>query len=119
MLQRRLWLLAVLACAQSGYGQTQIPPASSSPAKAAPSLLPPGLAGAAQPLPATVTAGHTPVAEAAAATSSGDLHKETLLPVRPQLVELQWLDDRWQLVDGGEPVKDFGRREQEAKAALY
>jgi len=69
--------------------------------------------------PVNVTASHTPVGEAATAPSSGDLNKETLLPVRPQLVELQWLEDRWQLVDGGEPVKDFGRREQEAKAALY
>jgi hypothetical protein len=120
MFQERLWLVAVLACAQSGYGQTQTPPASSPPAKAAPSLLPPGMAGAAQPLPPfAVTASHPTVGDAAAATSSGDLHKETLLPVHPQLVELQWLDDRWQLVDGGEPVKDFGRREQEAKAALY
>jgi hypothetical protein len=84
-------------------------------------LLPPGLTGTAQPLPsANVTTTHTlPSTAAAAGASTDDRTKETLVPIRPQLVDLQWLDERWQLVDGGEPVKDFGRREQEAKAALY
>jgi hypothetical protein len=35
------------------------------------------------------------------------------------LIDLQWKDDRWQLVDGNETVKDFGAREQEGKTALY
>jgi hypothetical protein len=121
MFRGQTLLAAVLTCAQAAHGQTPSPPSSSPPSKAVPDSLPPGLAGAAQPLPpVTASTTHKLGATApGAAASTGDLHQETLMPIRSQLVELQWLDERWQLVDGGEPFKDFGRREQEAKAALH
>jgi hypothetical protein len=78
-------------------------------------MLPPGLAGEARPLPpAKLTTSPAP-----ATPTPSDVRAETLVSIRPQLIDLQWKDDRWQLVDGGEPIKDFGRREQEAKIALY
>src|SRR5207244_83919 len=46
------------------------------------------------------------------------LSEENLTQIHPQLVDLQWRDDGWQLVDDGIILKDFGRREKEARAAL-
>ena len=44
--------------------------------------------------------------------------QETLQSFDSGLAELQWTDSRWQLVAGGVVLKDFGPRQEEARAAL-
>jgi hypothetical protein len=43
---------------------------------------------------------------------------EDLISFDPRAVELRWEDNRWQLVAGGVVLKDFGRRETDARDAL-
>lgn len=43
---------------------------------------------------------------------------ENLVRFDPSQVDVQWLDNRWQLVAGDKVLKDFGRREMEARQAL-
>jgi hypothetical protein len=44
--------------------------------------------------------------------------REDLLTFDPRLVELVWRDHRWQVLCAGQVLKDFGRRESEARQAL-
>jgi hypothetical protein len=41
-----------------------------------------------------------------------------LLSFDPEQTEVQWQNDRWELVAGGTLLKDFGRREADAREAL-
>lgn len=43
---------------------------------------------------------------------------ENLVTFDPRQAELQWVDNRWQLRAGAVSLKDFGRREAEARQAL-
>src|SRR5262249_44121115 len=43
---------------------------------------------------------------------------ERLVTFDYQQAELRWIDQHWQLVAGGVWLKDFGRREADARAAL-
>src|SRR5260370_24605056 len=44
--------------------------------------------------------------------------KERLLSFDSEKVELQWEDNHWELLAEGVPLKDFGRREADARLAL-
>src|SRR5207248_3088661 len=44
---------------------------------------------------------------------------ENLMTFDPRLAELHWVDNRWQLEAGGVFLKDFGRRENEARQVLH
>lgn len=46
------------------------------------------------------------------------IRPENLVSFDYQQAELRWIDQRWQLLAGGVWLKDFGRREADARAAL-
>jgi hypothetical protein len=73
----------------------------------APGLLPPLQGVSAMPAGAGLPGGKGAAQPAA----------ENLLTFDPQLVNLQWLDNRWQLMAGGVVLKDFGRSEREGRDA--
>jgi hypothetical protein len=109
MPRNRLFLAAMLTCGGAIYGQTTPSPLPSPSAKTVPNTLPPSVAGETRGLPPATSS----------ATSATEKLSESLTSIHPQAIDLQWQDYRWQLVDGEKPVKDFGRREMEAKTALY
>src|SRR5437660_9157668 len=43
---------------------------------------------------------------------------ESLVSFDYRQAELRWIDQRWQLIAGGVWLRDFGRRESDARAAL-
>jgi hypothetical protein len=98
MFRSSLCLAAALMCVS--------PVLSQSPPPAAPNPLPTQIINQSQPLPDTKPA------------TKSALHEENLTPIHPQLIDLQWRDESWQLVDDNVTIKDFGRREHEARAAL-
>ncbi len=98
----------------------QVAPPAPKPAVAPPPLIltpptqapaPPKLGPAAQPpQPATTPAGTAP------ALPQPEL-VERLRSFDPSTVQLVWSDRRWQLMSGTEVLKDFGRREADARQA--
>jgi hypothetical protein len=48
---------------------------------------------------------------------AGQPVSDNLVTFDPQLVNLQWLDNRWQLLAGGMVLKDFGHSEREGRDA--
>jgi hypothetical protein len=114
MFRSSLWLAAVLICAPMALGQTQKPVAGPTGQTKAPTTLPAQVINGAHQMP-----GSDPTAMQSPSTTPENLvAEEHLAPIHPQLVDLQWQEDRWQLTDGGVVVKDFGRREKEAQAAI-
>jgi hypothetical protein len=105
---RTALLLAALWTARSVPAQTEAPV----PPRAA---LPPPPAQAAPP-PQTPAAPVTP-APAAVAPAPAPL-VERLAPLDPAGADLAWNNRHWQLVVGGQALKDFGTREVEARQAL-
>jgi hypothetical protein len=59
-----------------------------------------------------------PHSAAPAGTAVAPELNEHLLSFDPWRAEVAWESQRWQLVAGGVPLKDFGRREAEARQAL-
>jgi hypothetical protein len=101
----------------------QAPPAGPTPAAAPPRLvLTPPAQSPAPPKP-----GPAPQPPAPAATPQGPQPAPPALPqpalverlrsFDPSTVQLVWSDRRWQLMTGTEVLKDFGRREAEARQA--
>src|SRR5437870_475377 len=43
---------------------------------------------------------------------------ENLVRFDPNQVDVQWVDNRWELVAGGKVLKEFGHKEMEARQAL-
>jgi hypothetical protein len=67
--------------------------------------------------PSNPTGGQPPSAPAAQQPPAL-LRPERLVTFDYQQAELRWIDQRWQLLAGGVWLKDFGRREADARAAL-
>jgi hypothetical protein len=89
-MRQSAWLLtAFILCAGRLTGQT----ASNPPPTQAPSVLP-------------------------GTQTTALLRPEHLVTFDYQQAELRWIDQRWQLVAGEVWLKDFGRREADARAAL-
>jgi hypothetical protein len=65
----------------------------------------------------TPPAAQTPPASSAAA-APGLVHPEQLLTFDNRQVQVRWIDQRWQLMAGDVLLKDFGRRQGDAQAAL-
>ncbi len=63
-----------------------------------------------------------PISQATPAASAAQppalLRPERLVSFDYQQAELRWIDQRWNLLAGGVWLKDFGRREGDARAAL-
>src|SRR5438067_2024456 len=78
---------------------TQLPPVPEAGKPAAPGLLPPMQGVTALPAGTVLPGGKGPAPAA----------PENLQTFDPQLVSLQWLDNRWQLTAGAVVLKDFGR----------
>jgi hypothetical protein len=114
MLRPFLCLATSLLCLQTALGQSPARATVSPGAATTPSALPAQVLNGAKQMPAT---GPAPVAPSSPSTEN-TVAEEQLTPIHPQLVDLQWTDDRWQLVDQGAVIKDFGHREKEAQAAL-
>jgi hypothetical protein len=100
-----LYFAGALVCASTAHAQ--------SPPQSAP--LPP-LVAPTQPEPDNKPNFSQPAA--AAVTPAAEQKNENLTPLHPQQVDLQWKDDHWLLMDDGVTIKDFGRRENEARVAL-
>ncbi len=118
-----LWSVAVLGSTQPLYAQgpaesrpllTPTPPAALANTlapgvpKPDPRLLPAPV-GQGSPLPPALHLGATELHRPAA---------ENLITFDPRTVELHWVDNRWHLHAGGIFLKDFGRREADAREAL-
>lgn len=109
----RLALLVLVSGLSLGVARGQAP-------KPPPSLFPPPVSSTAQPLappqpvqprlPAGTT---TPTLQPMGATAP-----ERLTQFDPTSLQLHWSEGRWQVTAGGLVLKDFGRRESQAREAL-
>jgi hypothetical protein len=106
-------LASILTCVPTALAQSP-PPTTAKGTPATPSSLPLQIISQSQPLPEGTQA----VRQAPLTTAKHALPEESLTPIHPQRIDLQWQDDCWQLVDDGIAIKDFGRREKEARTAL-
>jgi hypothetical protein len=86
--------------------------AASAQDQAPPPPLPPGLPAA------PLAPRSAPATHAAPTQPTPPPVAEQLVSFDPRLAELQWINKRWQLTAGGVLLKDFGRQETEARAAL-
>jgi hypothetical protein len=87
--------------------------AAAASAQAPPAPLPASLSGSAAVPPVPV-----PAAPAAAAAPAAPPPQETLQSFDPGRAELDWSQGRWKVVAGDVVLKDFGPRQEEARAAL-
>jgi hypothetical protein len=91
------------------------PAAAQSPTRFAPA--PPNLFPT-QPAPLPALPPASPVAPSAAMPAADSDPAEDLVSFDGIAARLEWVDQRWQVVAGGKVLKDFGRRESEARRAL-
>lgn len=114
---RAATLLAVLCC--SGLASAQTLP-NIMPARAGmntPPMAAPGQ-GTSLPFPSLSPSAGGERGRAEIRLPDPASAREILTTFDPRQVDLQWKDNRWQLLSGGVLIKDFGRRQADGREAL-
>ncbi len=93
-------------------------PSPSPLSPSAPILVGPRSAFSDRPAPVPTSGPRGVAAPPSSASAEGPALAENLRNFDPDAVRLQWSSHHWQLSAGGQVLKDFGPREQEARQAL-